>query len=83
MARVFISLNHKPEKYDVAISIYSEQGRLVEEREYRGVKQVVLKAREVRVSAQLASNPIVLIAELDNPSIEVVGEDILSIGEKA
>ena len=75
MPKLFIALEHQPERYNVAISIYSDEGSLFKE-----VKQVVIKsAKEIRLSAQLASNPVVIVASIEKPIVELKHESILYI----
>ncbi len=82
MAKIMVALYHKPEEYRVVVSIYDSEGRLAKEEEFKGIKQVILYTDEVRVSAQLANQPIVLIAELDKPVYNVKEGTLLAIGEK-
>ncbi|MCD6488645.1 MAG: hypothetical protein J7K21_05415 [Desulfurococcales archaeon] len=80
MPKLFIALEHQPERYNVAISIYSDEGSLIEERVFKEVKQVVIKsAKEIRLSAQLASNPVVIVASIEKPIVELKHESILYI----
>ncbi len=81
MAKAFISIHHRPEEYDVKVYVYSDDGKLYREKVYEKIKQVVIKnPREVRISAQLASNPTVLIVSIDRVSVNV-RDNILYIGE--
>ena len=81
MPKIMTALYHKPEEYDVIISIYSDEGLLVKEEKLKGIKQVIVKSKEVRVSAQLANNPIVLIIDTDKPVYSVKEGKLLIIGE--
>ena len=81
MPKIMTALYHKPEEYDVIISIYSDEGLLVKEEKLKGIKQVIVKSKEVRVSAQLANNPIVLIIDTDKPVYSVKESKLLIIGE--
>jgi len=81
MPKIMTALYHKPEEYDVIISIYSDEGLLVKEEKLEGIKQVIVKSKEVRVSAQLANNPIVLIIDTDKPVYSVKEGKLLIIGE--
>ncbi len=83
MAKIMLSLRHKPEEYDVTIRIYNDEGILVEEKKYESIKQVVIRARETRISRQIAPSPIVLVVDLDEPQVELQGENILVIGGRA
>ncbi len=81
MPKIMTALYHKPEEYDVIISIYSDEGLLVKEEKLEGIKQVIVKSKEVRVSAQLANNPIVLSIDTDKPAYSVKEGKLLIIGE--
>ena len=82
MAKIFIYLKYRPEIYDVVVDVYDEQGKHLSRSEYSGVKQVVVRAREVRVSAQLSSNPFALVIDVSKPYVELSGKDILYVGER-
>ncbi|WFO74982.1 hypothetical protein J4526_07890 [Desulfurococcaceae archaeon MEX13E-LK6-19] len=79
--RILLALNHKIEEYDVRASIYGEDGRLVDEKEFKGVKRVSIVNSRVYVSAQLSSNPFTLIIETEKPSVRLKNENILVVGE--
>ncbi len=78
-----LSLRHKPEEYNVTIRIYNDEGMLIEEKKYESIKQVVIRARETRISRQIAPSPIILVVDVDEPRIELQGENILVIGGRA
>jgi len=81
MPKIMAALYHKPEEYDVLVSIYNSEGMLVKEKKLEGIKQVIVKSKEVRVSAQLSNNPIVLIIDIDKPIYNVKEGKLLIIGE--
>jgi len=62
-------LTQKPEKYDVKISVYDEAGKLISEKEYENIKQIVVKNSEVLISAQLAPTPTVITILTEKPEI--------------
>ncbi len=71
MSKVMVFLRHKPEEYAVKTIIYSDDGQKVEEKNYDGIKQVIIKAGEVRISRQLSPDPFSLVIDAKNPKIEV------------
>lgn len=79
MAKVVISLKHRPEEYEVKIRIYGNDGKLIDTREYNGIKQVVIRAREVRISRQIAPDPLVLVLDAEKPDVEVKEGSLLYI----
>lgn len=81
MPKIIAALYHRPEEYDVVISTYSNEGLLIKEEKFKGIKQVIIKSRETRVSAQLSNNPMVLIIDIDKPIYNVKEGKLLIIGE--
>ncbi len=79
MAKLIISLKHKPEEYDVKIKIYGSDGKLLDTKEYSGIKQLVIRSKEVRISRQIAPDPFVLIIDAEKPDIEVKEGSLLYI----
>ncbi len=82
MAKIIISLKHKPEEYDVSLRIYNEDGKLVKEDEYKGIRQVVIHTREVRISRQISPSPTVLVVDAEKPVIKLVENNILYVEEE-
>jgi len=80
VVKMMIALYHKPEEYDVKLSIYDDEGKLVKEEVFRGIKQVVVKGVEVRVAAQLANNPFVLVVDVEKPIYSLKEGRLLVIG---
>jgi len=78
---IIVYLKHKPEEYDALVYVYGDDGKLAETRTYSGVKQVVFKTGEVRVSRQLASNPIALVTRAVKPVVELREGSILYIAD--
>ena len=72
-------LKHKPEEYDVKVNIYNDEGKLVKEYTYSGVKQLVFKTSEVRVSRQLSIEPFTLVTYAEKPKVELREETLLYI----
>ncbi len=81
MPKIMTALYHKPEEYDVIISIYNNEGLLVKEEKIEGIRQVIVRSKDVRISAQLANNPVVLIIDTDKPVYRVKEGKLLIIGE--
>ena len=79
--RIILALYHRIEEYSVRASIYDSNGRLVEEKEFDGVKRVSIINSNIHVSAQLSSRPFTLIIETEKPSIRLKDKNILVIGE--
>ncbi|RLG84056.1 MAG: hypothetical protein DRO40_02505 [Thermoprotei archaeon] len=67
--KIILVLTQKPEKYDVKISVYDEAGKLISEKEYENIKQIVVKNSEVLISAQLAPTPTVITILTEKPEI--------------
>jgi len=76
---IIVYLRHKPEEYVVEVNIYDGSGKLSESRSYSGVKQVVFKTSEVRVSRQLAPEPLALVTSAAKPRVELREGSILYI----
>lgn len=81
MPKIIVALYHRPEEYDIVISTYSNEGLLIKEEKFEGIKQVIIKSREIRVSAQLSNNPMVLIIDIDKPIYNIKEGKLLIIGE--
>ncbi len=79
MYKLMVIMEHRPEEYVVTINMYSGEGKLVETKSYEGVKQVVLRAREVSIAKQLSPQPIVLIVSIDKPRIDFKENSLLYI----
>ena len=82
LSKVLVYLTPKPEEYDVVLYIYSEEGKLLESKEYRGVKQIVIKSSEVRISRQIFHEQIALFVEASRPEIELRSGSLLYIIDK-
>ncbi len=83
MPKILLSLHYKPEEYNVKIAIYNDEGKLEESREYKGVKQVVLRVPETRISRQIADSPVVLVVHGEKPIIELKAGNILVVEDEA
>jgi len=79
MYKLLVSITHHPEEYVVEINMYNDEGRLVDTRRYNGVKQVVFKTPEVRLSNQLSPKPVVLIVSAEKPVIDLKENTLLYI----
>ncbi len=82
MAKVMVFLRHKPEEYHVKTIIYNDDGQKIDEKNYEGIKQVIIKASEVRLSRQLSPDPFSLVIDAKNPEIKVREGTLLYIVDK-
>ncbi|ADI32067.1 hypothetical protein [Staphylothermus hellenicus] len=71
MGKVVLSLKHRPDEYSVLARVYDSDGSLVREEGFDHIKQVIIKAGEVRLSRQLSPEPIVIVVDAEKPSIMV------------
>ncbi len=83
MPKILVSLQYKPEEYDVKLGIYNDEGKLVDSREYKGIKQVVLKVPETRISRQIADSPVVLVVHAEKPNVGLRAGNILVVEDEA
>lgn len=81
MPKVILYIKPKFEEYEVDLYIYDETGKLVEERVYPSIKQVVIKSGEVRVSRQLFHEFMALIVEVKSLKLEIKENSLLYIYE--
>lgn len=51
----------------------------MDSKEYEGVKQLVIRARETRISRQLAPEPYTLVIDVEKPRIELKENTLLYI----
>ncbi|GEM_PF-918124 len=79
MYRLMIMLRYKPEEYHVKIYVYNGVGKLVDTREYNGVKQVILKTKEVLVSRQLSLEPFTIVTCAEKPRIDFRENSLLYV----
>ncbi|MEM4762966.1 MAG: hypothetical protein QXH78_02920 [Desulfurococcaceae archaeon] len=79
MPKFIIYIKPKFEEYDVKIYMYDGEGRLVSEKEYSSIKQLVVKSQEVRLSRQMFHEYLALIVEASSPRIEVKENGLLYI----
>lgn len=59
--------------------MYDGEGKLVSEKEYSSIKQLVVKSQEVRLSRQIFHDYLALIVEANSPRIEVKENGLLYI----
>lgn len=71
MSKLILYIKPKFEEYEVKVCIYDSTGKLVEEKAFFGVKQIVIKGLEVRLSKQLFHEYIALIVDAPTPKVEV------------
>lgn len=83
MPKVMIYIEPKVEEYNTHIYIYDDEGRLTTKTYYKGLKQIVIRTPEVRVSRQLFYDKIALIIDAKNPKVELRGEGLLYIVDGA
>ncbi|MEM2024912.1 MAG: hypothetical protein QXW94_01300 [Desulfurococcaceae archaeon] len=79
MPKLILYVKPKFEEYDIGLYIYDDHGKLVEEKTYSSVKQVVIKAGEVRLSKQLFHEYISLIVDAKSLTVEVKENGLLYI----
>ncbi|WP_052833872.1 hypothetical protein [Staphylothermus marinus] len=82
MGKIVLSLKHKPEEYSVLIKVYGGDGALVKEESIDHIKQVIIKAGEVRLSRQLSPEPLVVVIDAEKPSIMVKEGTLLYIRDE-
>lgn len=81
MAKIMVYLDPKTEEYDVQVYVYDSSGRLHSKLDYKGIKQLVIRAPEVRISRQLFHDKVALVIESVNPRIDLKGDGLLYIAE--
>lgn len=77
--KIMIYLKPLIEEYDVRIYVYSDEGKLLDTKNYIKVKQVVLRTKEIRVSRQIFYDQLAMIAETTNPRIDYKEGGVLYI----
>lgn len=71
LAKLIVYLTPGFEEYSVRLYHYDGEGRLVESREFQGVKSIVIKASLISISRQLAREPFTLVVDVDKPEITI------------
>lgn len=79
MPVAMLYLQPRLEEYNVTLYIYDSSGKLVESKQYSGIKQVVIRSPEVRISRQLFYDEIAVVIELRNPKVELKEGGILYV----
>lgn len=79
MSKIVIYVKPKLEEYEVKVYVYDANGKLIDEKAFLKVKQVVIRSPEVRLSRQLFHEYIALMIEAKSPKIEVREEGLLYI----
>lgn len=74
-----VYIKPKLEEYDVKIYFYGIDGKLVNSKEFNGIKQIVIKSQEVRVSRQIFHEYLALIVETTEPKVETKEGSLLYI----
>lgn len=83
MFKIFIGVKPGLDKFDVYVDKYScSDGKLVESKFFNNVKQIKLLVKEVTISKQLSSDPIVLIVDSDKPVIDLKNNGVLIVREE-
>jgi hypothetical protein len=81
MKMIMLTLKHRPENYDVTVEVYDENGKLVEKKEHEGIKQIVVRGGEVRISRQIAGSPTVIVINAEKPELKVKAGSIIYVEE--
>lgn len=79
MPKFVIYIKPRFEEYDVKIYMYDGEGRLISEKVYSSIKQLVIKSQEVRLSRQIFYDYLALIVEANSPRVEVKEGGLLYI----
>ncbi|MEM4717350.1 MAG: hypothetical protein QXE81_01140 [Desulfurococcaceae archaeon] len=79
MSKLMIYIKPKLEEYDVKIYFYGTDGRLIRSKEFYGIKQIVIKSQEVRISRQIFHEYLALIVETIDPRVETKEGSLLYI----
>jgi len=79
MPKIITYLKPKFEEYDVEIYVYGDEGKLIERKTATHVKQVVIKAPEVRISRQLFHEYTALIIESKTARVDVKEDGLIYI----
>jgi hypothetical protein len=79
LPKIVVYIKPKFEEYDVKIYTYSNDGKLIDEREYASIKQIVVKSQEVRLSRQIFHEYLALIIEASSPKVEAKEGGLLYI----
>lgn len=79
MSKVVVYVKPKFEEYEVRVYTYSADGKLLDEKAFSSVKQVVIRSPEIRLSRQLFHEYIALIVDVGVPKIEIREGGILYI----
>lgn len=82
MFRLFIIFHYKPEEFSISIRIYDDKGKLIDSREYSGVKQIVFNNCRVIVSRHLKPEPLVIVVETIKPKIDFRENNLLYISSE-
>lgn len=80
--RLFVVFKHRPEEFFVSVNVYDSEGKLIESREYSGVKQVVFNKCTVVVSKHLKLDPLVIVAEVEKPRVDYRESGLLYISSE-
>ena len=79
MSKIITYIKPKFEEYKVDLYEYDNEGKLIGEKSYDHVKQIVIHSSEVRLSRQLFYESIVLIIEGNMLRVEIKNNSILYI----
>jgi len=71
MFKLILYVKPRLEEYDVKVYVYDSSGKLVEERGFPRVKQVVIRSPEVRLSRQLFHEYIAMVLDAFQPRLEL------------
>jgi len=73
VGKVVLYLYPMFEEYAVKAFYYSDEGRLAESWEFKEVKNVVITAKQVSLSRQLAKEPLAIVVDVERPVVEFKG----------
>lgn len=79
--KVMVYLKPMLEEYEVRLYLYNEEGKLIDVKSYTRVKQIVVRAEEVRVSRQIFHEQLAMIIESSSPRVEYRDGGVLYIEE--
>jgi hypothetical protein len=77
--KAILYVTPKPEQYKVTIYLYSDDGKLVENSVYDGIKHIVIEECTVRLSSQIVYDEVSLVVDAEKIAVNKRGESVLVI----